>query len=121
MRRSLIILGTLAAGCAPSDEQPLVLDAGSPPDTAVEVIAQPVPESAPALCHRPGSDRVRDVFCAPNPPVIDSLRSLQIALKLGPAAFTLDEQNSYVSGAYVGILLGHSTAAKHGMAGGAGL
>jgi hypothetical protein len=105
----MMLLAMLAFGCAPNDERPLVV-AGAPDASVIEIIERPVPEHAPPLCHRPGSDRVRDVFCAPNAPVIDSLRSLQVALKLGPAAFTLDEQNSYVSGAYVGILLGHSTA-----------
>jgi cytochrome c553 len=38
------------------------------------------------ICARPGRDKVRQVFCGPNPPTVTSLVELQTALGLGFAA-----------------------------------
>jgi hypothetical protein len=41
------------------------------------------PEQTAVICARGGNDKVRQVFCSPNPPPIASLRDLQAALGLG--------------------------------------
>lgn len=51
-----------------------------------EAIFKNMPKGAAqlkVLCARPGQDKVRQVFCAPNPPSITSLVDLQKALGLG--------------------------------------
>lgn len=115
----------LLAGCA----QHIEADAHAEPDAASEESASrrgrlaeayaswPDPlESLPrgaqqlaSVCARPGDDLVRDVFCAPSPPVLTGLAELQTALGLGSAQVT------GLAGAALGNFVGlsvtsHSTA-----------
>jgi hypothetical protein len=94
------------SGCDP-ERTAAPVDAGGALEDASPIAyfdAAAVPPGAPAFCHRPGSDRVRDLFCAPQPPRIDSLRSLQAALDLVPPSV---KGSSYGT---LAIFLGHSTA-----------
>jgi hypothetical protein len=99
----------ILAGCTAVDERPAPVDAGVV-DAVIEASVTPsasvVAEGAPAFCHRPGSDRVRDVFCVADAPVIDSLHGLQRALRVGAPAF----EDPDTEGDHVSILLAHSTA-----------
>lgn len=54
-----------------------------------------------SVCGRPGNDLVRDVFCAAEPPQINSLLDFQVAFKLGPTA---------LQGPTGVALAGHSTS-----------
>lgn len=63
----------------------------------------------PALCERDRSDKVRDVFCADDPPEVTSLADLQRLLGTVPGEPREMIAGMYQADAFV-TLLGHSTA-----------
>lgn len=63
------------------------------------------------ICSRPGQDKVRTVFCAPNPPVIGSLVDLQRALGLAFTDPTLTGRGNNGAGGNPGfVITGHSSS-----------
>ena len=66
-------------------------------------------EQIRAVCSRPGDDPVRDVFCAPSPPALDSLTDLQAALGVDSGSVT--EVTALSTGHVVALsVTSHSTA-----------
>ena len=110
-----LLLGVL--GCQARDEAEPSPDATGAAPTAVPEAA-PIDDAMdvalhrPELCERPGDDSVRDVFCADEPPNIQSLRDLQRSLRFGLEPVAIDGSvNGYDSDytPYV-VALSHSTA-----------
>ena len=111
-----LCLGCEGAGVGGHSEVPGLWDAGAaspvatdaPTDTDASAPGAPVRDPAsgqPAFCAREGrQDYVRDLFCAPSAPTIDSLLSLQRALHFVGDAGT--EDRGYPSL----VFLAHSTA-----------
>jgi hypothetical protein len=114
------------AASAPSAAMPMTPD-GAQPDSAVPSSAEPstqpsssVPSGAapnralPALCSRPGADKVHDVFCAASAPAITGLVDLQQALGLTFPSYDAGTDNVSIGYGGVGsvrvVLLAHSTA-----------
>ena len=64
-------------------------------------------EQMAALCKRPGADKIRTVFCAPNPPVVKSLVDLQKALGL---SFVAPAGANAAGGNPGFVLTGHSSS-----------
>ena len=98
---SLAVCGACAA--AAEEAEPLPLTAAAP--------------QRPGLCSRPGADAVRDLFCAPEPAAISSLRELEdrlaFELSVAPTAYPDSIDPRYVTqspNAAQVVLLGHSTA-----------
>jgi hypothetical protein len=86
--------------------------AASPAPVTSSSIARDVTLAAPALCDRPGADRVRDLFCRDTPAAIHDLAGLENGLGLtfstrvdAGAGYYVPAPNS----AYL-VLLAHSTA-----------
>jgi mono/diheme cytochrome c family protein len=106
-RRSGLLGLLLAAviGCA-TEEAEIALD--SPPAELAPISdAMDVALYRPALCDRPGDDRVRDVFCAEARPRIQSLLELEASLNFSDAAPITLSRPGFASTV---VALGHSTA-----------
>lgn len=104
-RAALLLLASFAVACDGGEH---VMDAAAERDASVSPVARP------ALCERAGDDRVRDVFCADEPPVIGSLEDLLALLDLTPnndlAADGSSDAASGIDPSVDVTVLGHSTA-----------